>query len=629
MGFKKLKKFIKKVAKPVAAIAAIAFPPLIPAIGTALGATGAAASIVGAAALGAGSSLASGDSLKTALTTGAISGLTAGAIGAVSGEGGLFSGAAPDISSGTGLSAGSTGTGLTAGSSGLGLTAGGSGLGITAASSGVGAIGGSLGTTLAGISTGIGTAGASALASDIASKGLFSGALEKAASITGLSTDTLGKLGSAGVQTLLSGYAAKTTADKATEAAQITANAQIEASKIAADAAKFRPVGVTTRFGASKFGFDDKGNLTSAGYTPSAEISGYQDRLRTLAAQGLTDAEGARAAYQPLTGAAQSLFGLGQDYLKRDLGQPITSMGQQYMQSQAGQPLTQLGQQYIASDVGQPLTSLGQQYLSKSPDQVAADYISKQQALINPSRQTQLADVQNRLFQQGRSGAAVAQGGSLMPTSPELAAYYNALAQQDLTLAAGANQAGQQQTQFGADLYARGLGLTSGRQTQGADLYRSGVGLTQAQQLAGADLYRSGTGLTMEGQKFGAGLFDTGAALQGKYYSGQAAAYQPFATAMDTTAGLERLAAEPLALGTQLGARTTAASAEAGRLLSGGMTSAAATMAPSNAYSLTGDVLSGVSRSPLVTGAINSAFGVQSPQRTYTTDEVLKLLGRG
>ena len=644
MGWKKFKSFLKKVAKPVAAIAAIAFPPLIPAIGTAIAGAGASAAVIaatGAAALGAGASLASGDSLKTALTTGAISGLTAGAISAASSPGGLFSGTpaagvsdiaigapAPDISSGTGLSVGSTGTGLTAGSSGLGLTAGGSGLGITAASSGVGAIGGSLGTTLAGISTGIGTAGASALASDIASKGLFSGALDKAAAITGLSTDTLGKLGSAGVQTLLSGYGAKKTAEAATEAAQIQSNAQIEAAKIAAEAAKFRPVGVTTRFGASKFGFDEKGNLTSAGYTPSAEISGYQDRLRTLASQGLTDVEGARAAYQPLTGAAQSLFGLGQDYLKRDLGQPITSMGQQYMQSQAGQPLTQLGQQYIASDVGQPLTSLGQQYLQKSPEQVAADYISKQQALINPSRQTQLADVQNRLFQQGRSGAAVAQGGSLMPTSPELAAYYNALAQQDLALAAGANQAGQQQTQFGADLYARGLGLTSGRQTQGADLYRSGVGLTQAQQLAGADLYRSGTGLTMEGQKFGAGLFDTGAALQGKYYSGQAAAYQPFATAMDTTAGLERLAAEPLALGTSIGARTTAASAEAGRLLSSGMTNAAATMAPSNAYSLTGDILGGAARSPVLTSAINSAFGVQ-PNRTYTTEEVLKLLGRG
>jgi len=50
-------------------------------------------------------------------------------------------------------------------------------------------------------------------------------------------------------------------------------------------------------------------------------------------------------------------------------------------------------------------------------------------------------------------------------------------------------------------------------------------------------------------------------------------------------------------------------------------------MAPANAYSLTGDVLGGAARSPVLTSAINSAFGVQ-PQRTYTTDEVLKLLGR-
>jgi hypothetical protein len=308
---------------------------------------------------------------------------------------------------------------------------------------------------------------------------------------------------------LLSGYGAKKTAEAATNAAQIQSNAQIEAAKIAAEAAKFRPVGVTTRFGASKFGFDDKGNLTSAGYTPSAEISGYQDRLRTLAGQGLTDVEGARAAYQPLTGAAQNLF------------------------------------------------SLGGQYLAKSPEQAAADYISKQQALINPSRETQLADIRNKQFQQGRTGAAVAQGGSLMPTSPELAAYYNALAQQDLTLAAQADQEARSRITFGS------------------------------------------------------GLFDTGANLQGRFYSGQTAAYQPFATAMDTTAGLERLAAEPLALGTSIGARTTAGSAEAGRLLSGGITSAAATMAPANAYSLTGDILGGAARSSVLTGALNNVLGVQ------------------
>ena len=495
------------------AIAALAVGiPYIPGVSELALAEGAAAGLTAAEAAGLG--LTAAEATAAGLSAAEFAAASAGTAGAGAG---LLSGAG----AGTSL-----GTGLTAGSSGLGLTAGGSGLGITAASSGAGAIGGSLGTTLAGVSTGIGSVGATALAADIASKGLFSGALAKAAEITGLSEATLGQLGVAGVQTLLSGSAAKATAEAATEAARIQSNAQIEAAKIAAEAAKFRPVGVTTRFGASKFGFDDKGNLTSAGYTPSAEISGYQDRLRTLAGQGLTDVEGARAAYQPLTGAAQNLF------------------------------------------------SLGGQYLAKSPEQAAADYISKQQALINPSRETQLADIRNKQFQQGRSGAAVAQGGSLMPTSPELAAYYNALAQQDLTLAAQADQEARSRISFGS------------------------------------------------------GLFDTGANLQGRFYSGQTAAYQPFATAMDTTAGLERLAAEPLELGTRIGAKSTASTAESGRLLSGGITSAAATMAPANAYSLTGDVLGGAARSPVLTGALNSAFGVQ-PNRTYTTEEVLKLLGRG
>lgn len=89
MGWKKFKSFLKKVAAPVAAIAAIAFPPLIPAIGTALGASGAAASVVGAAALSTGASLVSGESLGDALKAGAISGLTAGLLGpSASGGGG-------------------------------------------------------------------------------------------------------------------------------------------------------------------------------------------------------------------------------------------------------------------------------------------------------------------------------------------------------------------------------------------------------------------------------------------------------------------------------------------------------------------------------------------------------------
>jgi hypothetical protein len=520
MGLKKLGKWVKKNIKPIATVAAIVYPPLIPMIGSALVPAGASAVVTaaaGAAALSGAASAVSGDKPSDILKNAALGGIVGGTVATVSPtafDSGLFSGG------GAAPAAAPTSTGVTNGLMGstLPVGAGAGGTQAVAASS-LGATAAQYLTSPAGVSA------ATQVASDVASKGLIGDVLTKASQLTGLSEGTLGQLGSAGVQALLSGYAASKTADTQRQAAQTAADAQIEAARIAAEAAKFRPVGVTTRFGSSNFGYDAQGNLVTAGYTPSAEITGYQDRLRTLAGQGMTDIEGARAAYQPLTGAAQSLF------------------------------------------------SLGQGYLAKSPEQAAADYISKQQALITPSRQTQLAEVQNRLFQQGRTGAATAQGGNLMNTNPELAAYYNALAQQDLVLAAQADEEARRRIEFGS------------------------------------------------------GLFDTGANLQGKYYAGQTAAYQPFATAMDTSAGLENLAQAPLTLGTQIGAKTTASSAEAGRLLSSGITGAAATMLPSNAYSLTGDVLGGIAQSPLVTSAIDKAFGVQPQQRTYTVEELKTIFG--
>jgi len=75
-------------------------------------------------------------------------------------------------------------------------------------------------------------------------------------------------------------------------------------------------------------------------------------------------------------------------------------------------------------------------------------------------------------------------------------------------------------------------------------------------------------------------------------------------------------------LGTQIGARTTASAAEAGRLLSGGITGAAQTMYPSQAFSGTGQFVSGLAQSPLVKSAISSAFGAPQPtgQQMYTFD---------
>ena len=400
--------------------------------------------------------------------------------------------------------------------------------GTTAATTGGGLLGS--GSPMAGVGTGAAgvnaTAAAtssigSALATQIATQGVTPSLLTSAANFLGVKPETLASFAPSAIQGLLSAGGSYLQSEAAADAATTQAQAQVRAAQIAADAARFRPVGVTTRFGASNFQTDAAGNVIGAGYTPSAEITGYQNRLSTLAGQGLTGAEQARTAYAPLTGAAQNLF------------------------------------------------SLGQGYLNKSPEEVAADYITKQQALLAPSQQNRLAEVQNKLFQQGRTGAATAQGGNLMATSPELAAYYNSIAQQDLVLAAQADQEARNRITYGA------------------------------------------------------GLFDTGANLQGRYYTGQTAALAPFTNPMDVTSGLESLAERPLTLGTSIGERTTAGAAQAGMLTGQGITSAANTMSPANAYSLGGNVLAGVAGSPNVTGALNRAFGVTQPtQQQYTFDPV-------
>jgi hypothetical protein len=48
-------------------------------------------------------------------------------------------------------------------------------------------------------------------------------------------------------------------ADASRSAANTSARAQLEAARLAAEAAKFRPVGVTTRYGTSNFQFDPSG----------------------------------------------------------------------------------------------------------------------------------------------------------------------------------------------------------------------------------------------------------------------------------------------------------------------------------------------------------------------------------
>lgn len=96
----------------------------------------------------------------------------------------------------------------------------------------------------------------------------------------------------------------------------------------------------------------------------------------------------------------------------------------------------------------QNLFGMGASALPTTSDTQAVqqNYIAQQQGLLAPGREQQLAQLRNRQYQRGTTGLATggtvagyapnAQG--LMATNPEMAALYNAQAQQDAQLAANA-----------------------------------------------------------------------------------------------------------------------------------------------------------------------------------------------
>jgi hypothetical protein len=91
---------------------------------------------------------------------------------------------------------------------------------------------------------------------------------------------------------------------------------------------------------------------------------------------------------------------------------------------------------------------------------------------------------------------------------------------------------------------------------------------------------------------------------------------------MDTSSGLERLAQQPLDLSTSIGSRVSTANANVGNLTGQGIINAAATMAPANAYSAGGNLLTGAANSPVLANAVNQAFGNTPPaQQQYTYNQ--------
>ena len=239
---------------------------------------------------------------------------------------------------------------------------------------------------------------------------------------------------------------------KAADAAKGQAEALRAAADKASAMAQFKPYGTTTAFGTSTFE-DGKGS-----YALSPELKAIQDRL--FAQTGAYDPTKISQAAQPIIGGATSLF------------------------------------------------NLGQQYLATSPEQAAADYMQQQQGLLAGTREQQLANIRNQQLQTGRTGLAT--GGTatgMAATNPEMAAYYNALAQQNAQLAAQSDVEGRKRVTFGAGLFGTGgellgqvpalesaaynplktqLGLLGTTETMGQQSYNQAIDLANQYAQAGA-----------------------------------------------------------------------------------------------------------------------------------------------
>lgn len=309
----------------------------------------------------------------------------------------------------------------------------------------------------------------------------------------------------------------------ARKAANTQAGSELEAARLAAEEARFRPVGITTRFGQSQFQTGPDGRVTGASYTLDPTLRGYQDRFMGLAGGALDQAANAQQQYAPLQGAAQSLFGLGQGYL------------------------------------------------AESPQQAAARFMAQRQELLAPSRERQLAQIQQGLFNTGRGGLAVGATGArpsgaagLSAASPEMEAYFNAIAQQDLEEA------------------------------------------TRAEQGA------------MDQIRFGAGLFGTGGNLLTQGYQGQVAALGPYEAYLQQMQNLEGLGQQPLDIGSALGGRIASPSG-AQALLSGG-TSAARSRFAADAYNPFATALTGASNNPLLQDALKQYLNRPPPQLGFRDD---------
>lgn len=317
-------------------------------------------------------------------------------------------------------------------------------------------------------------------------------------------TATVAGVGSGIIGGYLQGEAAK-------DAAKTQAGAQLEAARIAAESARFKPIGMTTRFGSSNFQYDPQGNLTSAGYSVDPRLRAQQDQMIGMSDQALQQYMGGMQATAPMGESAQRML------------------------------------------------QMGQGYLATSPQEQAQKYLQEQQALVNPQRAADLAELRANQAATGRAGLAIGGDAGMMAANPEMAAYYNAQRMQDLQMAANATQGG------------------------------------------------------MDYARFGSSMMGTGADTLNKMYGTQTAALAPYQQALGGSQAIEGLGQGAFDLSTALGAKQATSGAMQGQMLQQGGNAAANSMFQANAYSPIGSALQGVGQGAMQYG------GYRPQQSNYVT----------
>jgi hypothetical protein len=284
---------------------------------------------------------------------------------------------------------------------------------------------------------------------------------------------------------LVGGIGGLISGGKSADASRQQAESLRAAGERASAMAQFKPMGMTTAFGTSAFTPEGQGS-----YTLSPQLQGVQQNL--FGQMGAYDPTQIGMAAQPLVGGAGSLF------------------------------------------------NLGQQYLATSPQEAAQQYMANQQALLAPSREAGLSRVQTANFGRGTGGLGVQTGTGSAPSNPLAQAYFNQLGQQDLQLAAQADEAG------------------------------------------------------MARARFGAGLFGTGGEILGQVPRLTTAGYGPMEAQLGLLGTIERLGQQPFMLSQDLAGRYAQAGANAGQLFMQPQAAAAQAYNQYQSYSPIGSALSGL-----------------------------------